>query len=206
LPENSPYHDVSTDTRIAAFAGWYWAGHDPAGVLPKSGPLYGVRWDVHVGGPADLTFRVATVPTQRNVIDPLKAAGHRVVQVRDISLGMGDAGIAFNLTGNKSWHYLVPALHASVGVLSDFSGTDLGGYTSGTTFALGYGIGTRILPKNNRLSARVDIGNYFYAINYPDTYFAPAVDGTTVLPTTASKNGWHNNWTLTFGVTFALFK
>ena len=76
-PENSPFRDVDQSTRVAGFVGWFRGAHDVAGILPKSGPLVGFRWDVHIGGPADLAVRISHVSTERNVIDPTKAAALR---------------------------------------------------------------------------------------------------------------------------------
>lgn len=205
-PAASPYRDVANGARATAFAGWYSANHDAAGVFPKSAPIYGVRWDVFIGGPADFIARVAMVPTTRDVIDPSRPAGSRIVESRNISLGMADIGMAFNLTGNKSWHSLLPQARATVGLISDFEGRDVGGYAHGTTFALEYGLGVRFVPPDRRLSLRADIGSYFYSTQYPSTYFTGASEGTSVVPTSQSGGKWRNNWVMTLGATYVVFR
>ena len=206
-PQDSPFRDVDQGARIAGYAGWYRGANDPAGVLPRSGPLVGIRWDVHVGGPADLAFRIAHVSTDRNVIDPTRAAGFRIVDSkRHVSLGLADVGIAFNLTGNKSWHHLMPLLYGSVGIATDFGGTDVGGFQHGTTFAVGYGLGVRYAPSKSRLGMRADLGSYFYSLQYPASYYVPSADGSSVLTTATPKAQWRNNYAVSLGITYILFK
>jgi hypothetical protein len=205
-PAASPYRDVENGARGSVFAGWYAANHDPAGVFPKSAPMFGVRWDVFIGGPADFTARIATAPTKRDVIDPSKPAGQRFVESKSIALSMADIGIAFNLTGNKSWHALLPQANASVGLISDFQGRDAGGYSHGTTFALYYGLGVRMVPPEKRLSLRADVGSFFYSTQYPSSYFTPSSDGTFVVPGTQSGGKWRNNWAFTLGATYVVFR
>ena len=205
-PAASPYRDVENGARASAFAGWYTAAHDPAGVFPKSAPIFGVRWDVFIGGPADFTARIATVPTKRDVLDPSKPAGQRIVSSRNLSLGVADIGIAFNLTGNKSWHTLVPQAHASVGLITDFQGRDAGGYSHGTTFALAYGFAVRVVPPEKRFSLRAEVGSYYYSTQYPSTYFSGTTEAGSVVPSSQSGGKWRNNWTMTLGATYVVFR
>lgn len=134
------------------------------------------------------------------------AAICRVTATRNLRLGMADAGILFNLTGNKSWHGILPYAHGNVGIITDFSGQDAGGYVHGTTFAIGYGLGARMVRPGGRFAIRADVGSYFYSITYPPSYYTLASDSTSVLPATAARSGWHNNWALTLGVTWAPFR
>jgi len=54
LPENSPYRDLETRQEFTFFGGHYAAGQDLIGVAPRGGPMFGFRYDIHVGGPAFL--------------------------------------------------------------------------------------------------------------------------------------------------------
>ena len=206
LPTQSPFRDVDMTSRVTTFAGWYSGARDEAGVLPRSGPLFGVRWDVHVGGPGDLMFRVAHVSTQRDVIDPAKSQGQRIVERRDVSLSFADVGLSFNVSGNKTWHGVMPILHGTVGVVSDFAGRDSGGFSHGTTFAIGYGAGLRYVPPGGRVSVRADVGSYYYSTEYPATYYGLAADSTRVLSPATPRSQWRNNWTMLFGITYVLFR
>jgi hypothetical protein len=206
LPENSPFRDVSRRPRLTLFGGWYAAADDKAGVLPKSAPLLGARTEVHIGGPADIFVRLAHVSTERTVIDPTKSADSRFIETRDVSLGFGEIGLAFSLTGAKSWHKIMPTLNGGIGLVSDFRGVDPGGFKHGTTFAVSYGLGIRYVPPSSRFSFRVDAGSYMYSLEYPVSYYTPAGDGTSVLTQATKRSQWRNNPTLTLGISYFLFK
>jgi hypothetical protein len=205
-PEESPFRDINLGPRIGLYGGWYVGADDEAGILPKGGPILGARFDVHLGGPADIALRLSHVSSQRDVIDPTKSAGQRLVERRDISLGILDLGLAFSLTGAKSWHNLMPMLHGSVGLITDFEGRDVGGFAHGTTFTVGYGLGLRYVPPSSRLTFRVDAGSYIYSLEYPTSYYAPSGDGTSVLDQSTQRAQWRNNWTLSAGLAYALFR
>jgi hypothetical protein len=205
-PSQSPFRDIDTRLRLGLYVSSYAAAKDPAGVLPKSGMLFGSRLDVHVGGPGDIAFRVGLMPTERTELDPARAESERVVGTRDINLVFADVGLVFHLTGNKTWHRIAPTVHASVGIVSDFEKADAGGYEHGTTFAFGYGTGIRYIPPATRFSFRAELGSYLYSTSYPDTYFRRAGDGTSVLSTGTQRNSWRNNWTVTLGTSYRLFR
>jgi len=204
-PERSPYRDLNTDMRMSVLAGWYSAASDAAGVLPKSGPLFGVRWLAHVGGPAEIGVRLAMVATERNVLDPAQAADDRLVETRDIRLGFGDITLNFNLTGTKTWRHLAPYVQAGIGLASDFQSRDIGGFRHGTEFAFSYGAGVRFVPAR-RFELHAELGSYFYNLEYPSSYFVPGPDETSVLPATARRDAWRNNWTLAVGLAFQPFR
>ena len=69
VPQRSPYADLEYRQEATIFGGYYSAGVDEVGVAPKSGPMFGVRYDLRLGGPASLTSRFAYVSAQRDVID-----------------------------------------------------------------------------------------------------------------------------------------
>lgn len=203
----SPYRDVSRRPRASIFGGWYAAANDEAGVLPKSAPILGAKFEVHVGGPADITLRLGHVSTERSVIDPTKSSGSRFVEDREVTLGFGEIGLSFSLTGAKTWHGIMPTLNGGIGLVSDFKGADVGGFRHGTTFVVGYGLGVRYIPSpSSRWSLRGDAGSYIYSLEYPLSYYTPAGDGTTVLTQATKRSQWRNNWTLTVGAAYYLFR
>lgn len=205
-PDDSPFQDVSRRPRLTLFGGWYAAADDDAGVLPKSAPLLGARVAVHVGGPADIILKLGHVSTERTVIDPAKSSGSRFVEDRDVSLLFGEIGLSFSLTGAKTWHGFMPTLNGGVGLVSDFKGADVGGFRHGTTFVVDYGLGIRYVPQSSRLSFRADIGSYIYSLEYPISYYTASGDGTSVLTQATKRSQWRNNWTLTLGASYYIFK
>lgn len=204
-PTASPFVDLEWRQGVSAYGGWYAAGTDPAGVAPQGGPLFGVRYDLGLGGPALFTGRIATVLSERTVIDPARPAGARVLGTEQRPLTLADLGISVALTGQKSYRRLVPVVYGGVGIASNFGGTDPGGFRFGTRFALAGTAGVRWVP-GGRWSLRADLGTHVYQVRYPDQYTAPGLDSTSVLPGASSKGRWTGNPSLTVGATYQLFR
>lgn len=203
-PEDSPFRDVPESQTLTPFAGWLNAGEDPAGVAPQAAPLIGVRYDVLLGGPASFAVRVAGAFSERTVLDPSKTGDARVVGTESNPLYLADVGIGVQLTGQKSWHRLIPTLHGGLGVATDFNGADVGRYKFGTTFAISLGAGIRYV--HDRLQLRADFSDYLYQIKYPDTYYVQPPGGSPVLSRTQSTSLWTHNIALTLGATYSLFR
>jgi hypothetical protein len=206
-PEASPYEDLVYRHDVTTFTGYLNTRRDPAGVAPRSGPLAGVRYALHLSGPAYLTTRVAYARSERTVLDPLEPAGSRVViPAAKVSLLMADAGVALSLTGFKSWNRLVPELNGGVGFVSDFrTKSDVGGFSFGTRFALTLGAGVRYVP-GGRFQLRADVTDNLYRIAYPDLYYRTASDGTTILKGTQAKALWTQNPSITLGVSYLFWR
>jgi hypothetical protein len=207
LPQDSPFRDLEYRQGFTGYTGWYSAAKDPAGVAPRSGPMVGLRYDVRIGGPAQFTARVGTVFSERMTIDPSEAGDARYLGVSDQGLYLGDVGLTVNLTGQKSWHALVPYAQVGVGLASDFQGRDIGGYQFGTTFAFNFGGGMRWVPRD-RWELRADVADYLYQIEYPDTYYVPTTIGGSdaVLNGDQAKSVWKHNFALTVGLSYAFFR
>ena len=56
-PENSPFRDIAGGQELTLFAGHYNAGQDAVGVAPKPGPIIGLLYQIHVGGPVEFMAR-----------------------------------------------------------------------------------------------------------------------------------------------------
>lgn len=207
-PEHSPYRDVEWKQQLTLFSGSYQASRDPAGVAPQSAPLVGVRYDLRLGGPADLTVRAAHTFSDRTVIDPRQPAGSRVVGTTSAQLNFLDVGIALNLTGARSWHSLIPVVQGGLGVATDFKGgQDVGGFRIGTPFAVSLGAGVRWVPRGSRFQLRADVGDYLFAVSYPSTYFTPPTGGgNAVLKQGASKSSWQHNGSFTLGISYLFLR
>ena len=207
LPQNSPFRDLEYKQEFTAYTGWFAAGKDPAGVAPRSGPLVGARYDVRIGGPAQFSARLGTVFSERRILDPRKTGAARELGVLQQGLYLGDVGISVNLTGQKSWHTLVPYTQAGVGLASDFKGRDVGGYQFGTTFAFNFGTGVRWVPRS-RWQVRADVTDWLYQVQYPDTYYIPTTTGGSdaVLRENQAKSAWKHNLALTIGGSYLFFR
>ena len=206
-PQESPYVDLIYRHEITAFTGYLDTRRDPAGVAPRSAPLAGVRYSLHLTGPASFTARAAYARSERTVLDPIEPAASRVVlPAARVSLLMADAGLALNLTGFKSWRRLVPELNGGLGVITDFrTNGDVGGFSFGTRFALTLGAGVRYVP-GSRFQLRLDLTDNLYRISYPDSYYRTASDGTAILEPTQSKALWTHNPSVTLGVSYLFWR
>jgi hypothetical protein len=206
-PEGSPYVDLVYRHDVTTFTGYLNTRRDPAGVAPRSGPLAGARYALHLSGPASFTARVAYAPSERTVLDPLEPAATRVVlPAAKVPLLMADAGVALSLTGFKSWNRLVPEVNGGIGFVTDFrTKGDVGGFSFGTRFALTLGAGVRYVP-GGRFQLRVDVTDNLYRIAYPDSYYRTASDQTAVLDADQAKALWTHNPSITLGVSYLFWR
>ena len=206
-PAKSPYADLDYRQEWTFFSGRYDAGKDPAGVAPQPGQLYGLRYDLRLGGPAYLTARFADVQSQRTVLDPVKPLATRNLGLKPWPIYLVDLGISMNLTGFKSYHQLVPVLGAGVGVASDFKGVrDIGQYDFGTPFAFYFGAGVKWIPTGRQFQLRADVGDHFYQIRYPNTYYQSVNSVPPILTPSQAKNFWKSNTSATLGLSYLFFR
>jgi hypothetical protein len=211
-PARSPYQDVPWRQGLTFTAGWYNAAIDPAGVAPRSAPMYGLRYDLQLAGPAQLTVRSMATTSKRHLLDPRQPKATRLLGEVDAPLLLTDLGLTINLTGQRSWHGLVPLVQFGAGVASDLKpASDVGNYkfggTSGTTFALSLGTGVRYVPggRFNRWEVRGDVTDYLFAIKYPGSYIS-TITTPSVLKSNASSSSWRHNAGLTLGLTYRFLR
>jgi hypothetical protein len=205
LPENSPYRDVEASQELSFFGGHYSAGLDPIGVAPRGGPLYGLRYEIHVGGPAFLMARFAHVNSERFPIDPTKSGAAAQLGRRNVSLNLFDANLVINLTGQKSFHSIVPVVNLGAGIASCSCTIDPDPYTFGTPFAFSFGGGLRYVP-GGRFQLRADWGDYLYQLKYPAAYYLTPTTGTAAAGGGQARSFWKNNRAFTLGASLLFFR
>jgi hypothetical protein len=204
-PNRSPFRDLEFHQELTVFGGYFKAAKDVAGVVPQSAPLGGLRYEITVGGPLQLVARAARANSERNVIDPTMTGASRNLGTQSWPVYLADVGISINLTGQRSWHGVVPVVNTGVGIVTDAGKkVDEDPYRLGTTFAISFGGGLRFVP-GGRFHLRADVGTYMYQIKYPSAYYAAPTDGTAVLESSQAKNFWKRNPALTLGVSYFLF-
>jgi hypothetical protein len=168
--------------------------------------MEGIRYEATVGGPAQIYARLARVNSQRNVIDPTAPAATRQLGSQSWPVYLFDAGLSLNLTGQRTFHGVVPVVTAGGGLVSDLDkSVDADPFNLGTTFAFSFGAGLRMVP-GGRFQVRADIGTYMYQLKYPTQYYVAATDNTAVLPEKQAKNFWKRNGAFTLGVSYLLFR
>lgn len=204
-PNRSPFRDLEFTQELTAFGGYFRGAKDAAGVAPQSGPLAGLRYEVTVGGPLQLATRIAYANTERNVIDPTKDSAARNLGQQKWPLYLADVGLSLNLTGQRSWHGLVPVAHTALGIATDGGKrVEEDPFRVGTTFAISFGTGLRFVS-SGRLHFRADAGVYMYQLKYPTAYYTAPEGGTAVLENSQARNFWKRNPALTIGLSYFLF-
>ena len=197
-PDESPYKDLEYRQELTPYGGYLRARKDPAGVLPQSGSLAGVRYEVYLAGPVSFTADLSALFSDRTVVDPTKPANQRVVGTETAPVYALDAGLSLALTGRKSWHGIVPLIRAGGGVASSPATDDASGYKFGTPFAITFGGGLKFVP-GSRVQFRADYGERLFKQKYPDSFFAPASDNTALLKD-SKRSFWTHHSLLTLGV------
>ena len=199
-PDRSPYRDRDYNRDWTFFGGQFKGEPDPVGVAPSSGPVAGVRWQMHLTGPAYFALRLAGGPVERTIIDPAKRTAERIVGTERVPMVLGDALLELSMTGHKTWHGLAPFINGGLGVVADVRGaSDVGDYRFGVPFTITAGAGI-VWEVARTWSVRVDWGNYIYRINYPTTYYLKTTEDPAVLPVNAARSFWRRNPSLQVGI------
>jgi hypothetical protein len=205
VPDHSPYRDLETPQRFTVFGGYFAASKDVVGATPGSGALFGARYEITVGGPAQFFARAARVSSSRTAYNPTLAGATRNLGTVASPLYLVDLGFSFDLTGRKTWHSLVPIAGFGIGIASAGGGVSKDPYKFGTQFEGSTEFGIRYIP-NNGLEARFTLGNTFYQTRYPTSYFTKGTDGSSVVPASEPKSSFRGSWMFTGGLSFPIFR
>ena len=203
LPQDSPFRDVPYRHELTTYSGWYTGAEGSVGVGPQASPIAGLSYDIRIGGPAFFSAHGAYAFSQRNVIDPLNPPETRSLGTKDVGLLMFDAGLTLNLTGQKSWHGLVPFTRFGAGIVMNTGGqADPAGFTIGTPFAFVFGGGVR-WTSGGRWQLRLDATDHLFQLSYPSTYRSiPEGGGLPVL--LGDSEEWTNNGVFTIGISYVI--
>jgi hypothetical protein len=205
LPQNSPYRDLETSQEFTLFGGRYAAARDPIGIAPQDGAIFGARYLVHVGGPAFLMARWSHVNSNRLAIDPTKTGTARQLGKKSVSMNLYDVDLALSLTGQKSFHHIVPVVSVGGGIASCGCTVANDPYTFGTPFAFTYGAGLRWIP-GGRFQLTADWNHYLYQLKYPTKYYLAPTSGTAAVPSGQARSFWKGNRALTIGASLLFFR
>jgi hypothetical protein len=204
-PSESPFQDVKLGHNLTASAGYMWMEKDPAGVAPKSAGYGQLRYDAAVGGPASLFARWIFIPSSRALKAPGAILSQQITDYPKVVTHIFDGGIDISLTGNKSWHRLLPSLYGGMGMVSDFASPDSGGYQFGNKFEFSFGFVTRYVhPSGLRL--RMEASTHAWQYDYPNSYYIEGPNGGAIVVNTVDRSVWGNNWALSAGASFPIFR
>lgn len=206
-PENSPFEDLRGRQALTFLTGMIAPGGDPAGVGPRSGMQLSARYELLLTGPLWLQARATYAPSlDRTVKDPVLAGAARNIGTSTRPLAALEAGFGLNLTGNKSWHRVVPQVHTGFGwVTGGTNEFDVGGYKFGNKFTASYGFGLRI-PTGNKWEVSLDATHLFWKYVYPEDYGPTGVAGANSIIQTGGLTPWKGNLMLNVGMSRFFFR
>ena len=173
----SPYRFVEKGQEAGVFAGHFSAAKDRFGLGPKSAPAFGARYAVGVSGALALEGLVTMSAAPRDVINPNRVEGDRVIEEAETLLTLLEARIRFALTGRRTWHGLQPFVLVGVGVGWDSQGAQAEDallaeedqFDFGTKFTGSFGGGFRYML-TDRFHIRGDATAMLYQIGVPDGF------------------------------------
>jgi hypothetical protein len=202
-PRESPYRDIELRQELTWFGGQYLTSADPADVGPRDGLIVGAHYEFRLAGPAYFTARVASISSERRVIDPTKPIAQRELGIKTVPIVHGDVGFALNLTGMKSWNGFIPVIGGGVGIGAALDGgADAGDFKVGNPFLLILRPGLKFAARG-RWQGRIDVTNVFHRMRYPESYFIKTGADEAVFPPGAKRTLWKRDLGLTIGITRA---
>ena len=201
VPAQSPYQDLEYSQELTPMLGYVRTRHDPAGVAPQGAPSLGLRYELHLTGPLAFSSEISHMRSSRNVVDPFKPAATRARGTESTPVTSADIAFALNLTGEKSWHRLVPQLRGGIGLVHGAAQDDSSGFSFGTPFAFVFGGGLKLVP-GGRVQFRADITDRIFKLSYPDSYYRLAPDNTAVLDASTPREFYTHHTAFTVGVSW----
>ena len=200
-PESSPYSDLEYNQEITPMFGYVRTRHDPAGVAPQNYPVLGLRYEWTLTGPLAISSDLIGGMSTRDVIEPTHPVATRSKGTERNAIGAFDVALALNLTGQKSWHHLVPQLRGGIGFVSSKAQDDSSGFAFGTPFAFSIGGGVKYVV-GGRLQLRADVTDRIFKLAYPDAYYRTTSDNTAVLDASTPRSFYTHHTALTVGVSY----
>lgn len=120
----SPFEFLEKRQEAGVFLGQMAPGVGRFGYGPKSSLALGARYGIHLSGPFGLEAVGTMLPTDRDLIDPGRDEGDRVIGDVPATLISLDGRLRFSLTGDRTWHGVAPFLFTGGGLVFDVAGDD----------------------------------------------------------------------------------
>lgn len=119
----SPYSFIERKQETGPFFGVMNANTGRFGFGPKGGLVTGGRWGIELAGPLSFEGVVGFVNGDRDIVDPGRDEGVRVIGVGDVLMTTIDARLKFSLMGARAWNDLSPFIVFGGGAAFDVAGT-----------------------------------------------------------------------------------
>ena len=176
----SPYRYIERGQEAGVFAGFMATDRGRFGLGPGSQPVVGARYGVEVSGPVALEGLASMSFGPRDVVNPNRVEGDRIVDEAEMRLVFIEARLRFNLTGRRTWNSIQPYAFVGGGVGfdtlgdqdEDFALEEGDRYSFGTQWTGNVGFGGRIIL-TDRLLVRVDGGLRLYKVDIPGGWRDP---------------------------------
>lgn len=173
----SPYRFVEKGQEAGVFSGYFSASKDLFGLGPKSAPAFGARYAVGLSSALSLEAIATMAATPRDVINPNRVEGDRVIEEAESLLTLLEARIRFSLTGRRTWHGLQPFVLIGAGVGWDSQGAqsedallaEEDQFDFGTKFTGSFGTGFRWML-TDRFHVRGDAVALLYQVGVPEGF------------------------------------
>ena len=120
----SPYSFVEASKEAGPVIGYMDAATGRFGFGPAGGPMLGGRFGIELTGPLSFEAVGGLVGGTRDIINPARDEGDRMVGEADVQIMTVDARLKFSLTGNRTWHNVAPFVVFGGGMAFDLAGTD----------------------------------------------------------------------------------
>lgn len=202
-PEQSPFRDLTVRHALLVQGSYLAGSGGRAEAGPADGPVASLRYTIHLGGAWEAIFGVGGADLQRVVhtpgLDP-DTVGQSVL--------LGEVGFGFLLTGQKTWHGLVPYVAATMGAAfgGNVPADSTSGYRFQTKFHFGPQVGIRWYT-SPKFSLRLEGRDLMWRLRYPNSYFDPVTGSTWIPPLLRGRDPmaeWTHNLSLTLALGIAI--
>jgi hypothetical protein len=200
-PAHSPYRPIAVRTGITLVGGYLGGSGGKVDVGPTDGYLAGVRFDMRLTGPTDLTIGVTWNNLQRMVPHPAAPPDEQLTGPVHQPVLITEGGISILLTGDKTWNGLAPYLGATIGL--GFGGSvpeDSTEFGFRAKFMSGPHLGLRFYV-SQAVFLRAEGRLLFWQLKYPTSFFVTPEGGEPLIdPLVNSDHEWTEHLSLQIGL------
>jgi hypothetical protein len=176
------------------------------GYGPSGGVMVGARYGLDLSGPLAIEAGGGVVRGTRDIVNPARPEGARVIGETDVLLTMIEARLRLSATGARTWHGLLPFLTFGGGIVFDTEDPSLTEETVleadevfelGTKFfgTIGPGIKWHV---TRRLAVRTDLGLSLWKLDTPQGWGDPQY----AIPSVPESGEWVSGLSLTGSILF----
>lgn len=117
----SPYSYLEERQELGLFYGYMDVATGRFEYGPQGGHVLGTRYGIELSGPLSFEGVVQLIDGERNVIDPGRAEGDRIIGQAPSTITTIEARLKFTATGRRSWHRIAPFVDFGGGIAIDAS-------------------------------------------------------------------------------------